>query len=157
MTPFSTEKRVSVTRSGCSMCSSPAWLWPGIWSPPAPIPLLPRGAAVDPTTSLSAQPFPWSHTLLKERIVCAKGRTQVAHCKSELLRDRWAMKSILTSLRCSGTCCLLQPHLHATAWRQNCLHDDQSLALESANWVIPAPRGFSRFCQLGTKTFHRNC
>lgn len=36
-------------------------------------------------------------------------RTWGAHYNSELLSDKWAMKRILTSLRCSWTCCLFQP------------------------------------------------
>lgn len=109
MTPFSTEKWLSGTRSGCSMCSSPSLgcgqaSGPHLPPAPGPGPSSPKGAL------LSAQLFPWSCTLLKECIVRVKGEgTWGTHYKSELLSDKRAMKSILTSLRCSWTCCLFQP------------------------------------------------
>lgn len=108
MTPFSREQWVSGTRSGCSMWSSSSPTTARHLVPTCPhTPSSPKGQAAGPTALLSAMLFPPSHTLLKEGIVCTKGRTRVAHYKSELLSDKWAMKSILTSWRCSRTCSLL--------------------------------------------------
>lgn len=47
-----------------------------------------QGQAAGTTALLSAEFFPLSRALLKECIVCAKGRTRVAHYKSELLSDK---------------------------------------------------------------------
>lgn len=108
MTPFSTEKWVSGTRSGYSMCSSPSPAAARHLVPTCPhTALLPSGPAAGTTALLSAESFPLSRALLKECIVCAKGRTRVAHYRSELLSDKWATKSVLTSLRCSWTRSLL--------------------------------------------------
>lgn len=90
---------VLIPQPGCSQASGPHL--------PPTRPSSPRGQAAGTSALLSAAPFPLSRTLLKERIVWAEGRTRVAHYKSELLSDKWAMKSVLTSLRCSWTRSLL--------------------------------------------------
>lgn len=71
---------VLIPQPGCSQASGPHL--------PLRRPSSPKGQAAGTTALLSAEFFPLSRTLLKERIVCAKGRARVAHYKSELLSDK---------------------------------------------------------------------
>lgn len=109
MTPFSTEKWVSGTRSGYSMCSSPSpaaarHLVPTC-PPHAPPPQ--RGRLQAPVLCFQQGSSHWAACCWKNALSGLKGERRVARYKSELLSDKWAMKSVLTSLRCSQTRSLL--------------------------------------------------